>query len=174
MEQIEIDNENNIYISPKKFIKLINDKCLDKLGRRAIENIYYSPNKKVLVAFTDGLVVNYESYRSAFDHLNIAYKLKLSIKNKDKKSQVFELDKENLSVVDIAKYKLETLIKSFKYVKNEKLNSINLDEYFNSSEWRKNDLNNSALTEIVSYLEKIQDNGSKKYVLAVKKKLFRT
>lgn len=168
-----IDNDNNIYINPGRFIKLINDKCLDKLGRKGINNIYYSPNRKVVVEFTDGVVLNFASYRSAFDHLNLAYKLRLIIEHKNKKSQIYSIDKENISAMDIAKFKIEILINSFKNVKNVKLNNISLDEYFNSYEWRKNNFNRNELNNMIDYLEKTQDNETKKYVTMVKNNLSR-
>ncbi|WP_455755600.1 hypothetical protein [Sulfurimonas sp.] len=173
MEQIETDNDNNIYINPKRFIKIINDKCLDKLGRKGINDIYYSPNKKVIVEFTDGIVINYANYRDAFDHLNVAYNLKMSVEIKNNKSKVVKVDKENLSAINIAKSKIETLIKSFKNVKNVKLNNLNLDEYFNSNEWKKNNFNKDEIGEIISHLEKLQDNDTKKYVDTVKRNLSR-
>lgn len=169
----EIVNDNNIYINPGRFIKLINDKCLDKLGHKGIDNIYYSPNRKVVVEFTDGIVLNFASYRSAFDHLNVAYKLKLVIDYNNKKSQVYKIEKEEISAIDIAKFKIEVLLNGFKNIKNKKLNNINLDEYFNSNEWKKNNFNKNELNEIIDYLEKTQDNETKKYVTVVKKNLSR-
>ena len=174
MQQTEIDNDTNIYNNPGRFIQLINDKCLAKLRRKAIENVYYSQNKKVVVEFTDGIVSNYDSYRSAFDHLNVAYNLRLVVDYRKKKQQVCKVDKEDISAIDIAKCKIEVMINNFKDVKNIKLNNIALDDFFDSYEWKKNDFTKNEINEIINHIEKLNDSNSKKYINTLKKILFRS
>jgi len=173
MKQSDIDNDNDIYNSPQKFIKLINDKCLVKLRRKVIDNIHYSQNKKVVVEFSNGVVSNYDCYKSAFEHLNVAYNLRLVVSHKKKTEQVFKVAKEDISDIDIAKDKIQIMIEHFKNTKNIKLNNITLDDYFDSYEWKKNDFNKNEINEIISHLEKINDNKSKKYITAIKKILLR-
>ena len=80
-----------------------------------------------------------------------------------------QIDEENISAIDIVKYKIEALINNFKNLKNVRLNNISLEDYFDSYEWKKNNFSKSEIDELISHLEKWQDKESKKYVTLVKK-----
>jgi len=168
-QKVKNNLHDNIYISPHRLVKLVNDKCLSTLGYKIINTIYNSPNKKTIVEFTDGAVLNYANYRMAFEHLNIAYNLKLNKKIENKEKVTIETSPVNVSKLDVAKNKLKALLLNFKNSKNVKLNNIVLYDYFDSSEWKKNEFNYHDINEIMDFLEDSHDNLSKKYINVIKR-----
>ena len=157
---------------PQQLLKLVNDKCTQRLGYKVIRCIYTSLHHKTVVEFMNDEVLNFSCYRAAFDHFNVAYNLHIVVKNKNKPLRVIEVNEDDVSKVDMAKLKLMELIRSFQNSKNIELNNITLSDYFNSNEWKQNRFNRNEIDTIIGSLRSLENKINKKYIEHIKKIAF--
>ena len=165
-------SDENKYIGPQRLLKLINDKCVEKIGHKVIRAIYTSINHKTVVEMMNDEVLNFSCYRSAFDHFNIAYNLNLVKKKKTKTQFITEHFEDKRSKIESVNKRLQDLIESFMGSKNIELNNITLYDYFNSNEWKKNEFNKTEIREVITNLEAMENKMSRKYVEYIKRIIF--
>lgn len=164
MKQNNYNNYIHTDISPNVIIEMINNKCLNVLGHPVISSISNTINNKTTVKFVDGKVLNFCNYMDAFNHLNIAYNLKIQYTSKVNTPQLIEKTEKEISKVEYAINKLKKIIRSFKNVKNSvKINKMILSNYLESYEWKINKFTTIEIDEIIDKMERSTDISDTRY-----------
>jgi len=169
MKQLKQPICTSINITHDELIKKVNDKCLNRLGYKIIYEISTTVHKKIRVDFINGKVLNFCTFNSAVQYLNMTYNLKLFQIKKDNIKKVENIS-QNTSSKSIATEKLETLLEQFKLPRsNPKLNKITLSDYLESAEWKKFDFRKKDTDDILNYLNSSLDLHEKSYIQFINK-----